>query len=47
MKSKKHNILIAGASGVVGQAVTEHFAALEDWGGSMPYLGEHLNYPRE
>jgi len=32
MKSKKHNILIAGASGVVGQAVTEHFAALEDWG---------------
>lgn len=32
MKTKKHTILIAGASGVVGQAVTEHFAALEDWG---------------
>ena len=30
-KSKKHSILIAGASGVVGHAVTEHFSKLEDW----------------
>lgn len=28
---KKHTILVAGASGVVGKAVTEHFAALPDW----------------
>ena len=28
---KKHTILIAGASGVVGKAATEHFAALPDW----------------
>ena len=28
---KKHTILIAGASGVVGAAAVEHFAALPDW----------------
>jgi len=28
---KKHTILIAGASGVVGAAALEHFAALPDW----------------
>ena len=28
---KKHTILIAGASGVVGSAAVEHFAALADW----------------
>ena len=27
MSAKKHTILIAGASGVVGKAATEHFAA--------------------
>ena len=31
MSAKKHTILIAGASGVVGKAATEHFAALPDW----------------
>ena len=31
MGSKKHTILIAGASGVVGLAATEYFAALPDW----------------
>jgi nucleoside-diphosphate-sugar epimerase len=31
MNSKKHTILIAGASGVVGAAAVEHFAALPDW----------------
>ena len=31
MKPKKHTILIAGASGVVGAAAVEHFAALPDW----------------
>jgi nucleoside-diphosphate-sugar epimerase len=29
--SKKHTILIAGASGVVGAAAVEHFASLPDW----------------
>jgi nucleoside-diphosphate-sugar epimerase len=29
--SKKHRILIAGASGVVGAAAVEHFASLPDW----------------
>ena len=28
---KKHTILIAGASGVVGAAALEHFSALPDW----------------
>ncbi len=28
---KKHTILIAGASGVVGKAATEYFASLPDW----------------
>lgn len=28
---KKHTILIAGATGLVGAAAVEHFAALEDW----------------
>lgn len=28
---KKHTMLIAGASGVVGAAAVEHFAALPDW----------------
>lgn len=28
---KKHTIVIAGASGVVGAAAVEHFAALPDW----------------
>jgi nucleoside-diphosphate-sugar epimerase len=31
MSSKKHTILIAGASGVVGMAATEYFASLPDW----------------
>ncbi len=31
MTRKKHTILIAGASGVVGAAAVEHFAALPDW----------------
>ena len=31
MTAKKHTILIAGASGVVGAAAVEHFAALPDW----------------
>ena len=31
MKNKKHTILIAGASGVVGMAATEYFASLPDW----------------
>ncbi len=31
MNPKKHTILIAGASGVVGAAAVEHFAALPDW----------------
>lgn len=31
MTRKKHTILIAGASGVVGTAAMEHFAALPDW----------------
>ena len=31
MKRIKHTILIAGASGVVGAAAVEHFAALPDW----------------
>ena len=31
MAAKKHTILIAGASGVVGKAATEYFAALPDW----------------
>jgi nucleoside-diphosphate-sugar epimerase len=31
MTRRKHTILIAGASGVVGAAATEHFAALPDW----------------
>jgi nucleoside-diphosphate-sugar epimerase len=31
LQRTKHSILIAGASGVVGQAVTEHFASLPDW----------------
>jgi nucleoside-diphosphate-sugar epimerase len=29
--TKKHRILIAGASGVVGAAAVEHFASLPDW----------------
>ena len=28
---KKHTILIAGATGLVGAAAVEHFATLEDW----------------
>lgn len=28
---KKHTMLIAGATGLVGAAAVEHFAALEDW----------------
>lgn len=31
MIRKKHTILIAGASGVVGAAAVEHFASLPDW----------------
>jgi len=31
MTHKKHTILIAGASGVVGMAATEYFASLPDW----------------
>ena len=31
MTHKKHTILIAGASGVVGAAAVEHFASLPDW----------------
>lgn len=31
MPGKKHTILIAGASGVVGAAAVEHFSALPDW----------------
>ncbi|HAL38308.1 MAG TPA: hypothetical protein DCP03_09415 [Polaromonas sp.] len=31
MIHKKHTILIAGASGVVGAAAVEHFASLPDW----------------
>ena len=31
MTRKKHTILIAGASGVVGAAAVEHFASLPDW----------------
>ena len=31
MARKKHTILIAGASGVVGAAAVEHFASLPDW----------------
>jgi nucleoside-diphosphate-sugar epimerase len=31
MAHKKHTILIAGASGVVGTAAVEHFASLADW----------------
>lgn len=31
MAKKKHTILIAGASGVVGAAAVEHFASLPDW----------------
>ncbi len=31
MARKKHTILIAGASGVVGAAAAEHFASLPDW----------------
>jgi nucleoside-diphosphate-sugar epimerase len=31
MKARKHTILIAGASGVVGTAATEYFASLPDW----------------
>ncbi len=31
MAAKKHTILIAGASGVVGKAATEYFATLPDW----------------
>ncbi|MBC7732856.1 MAG: NAD(P)H-binding protein, partial [Bacteriovorax sp.] len=31
MTHKKHTILIAGASGVVGAAAVAHFAALPDW----------------
>lgn len=31
MTPKKHTILIAGASGVVGAAAVAHFAALPDW----------------
>ena len=31
MTRKKHTILIAGASGVVGAAAVDHFAALPDW----------------
>ena len=31
MSRKKHTILIAGASGVVGAAAVEHFASLPDW----------------
>lgn len=31
MTRRKHTLLIAGASGVVGAAATEHFAALPDW----------------
>jgi nucleoside-diphosphate-sugar epimerase len=31
MPNKKHTLLIAGASGVVGAAAVEHFAALPDW----------------
>ena len=31
MTRRKHTMLIAGASGVVGAAATEHFAALPDW----------------
>jgi nucleoside-diphosphate-sugar epimerase len=31
MAAKKHTILIAGASGVVGAAAVEHFASLPDW----------------
>lgn len=31
MPGKKHTMLIAGASGVVGAAAVEHFASLPDW----------------
>ena len=31
MPNKKHTILIAGATGVVGAAAIEHFASLPDW----------------
>lgn len=31
MTRKKHTMLIAGASGVVGAAAVEHFASLPDW----------------
>ena len=31
MAGKKHTILIAGASGVVGAAAVQHFASLADW----------------
>ena len=31
MPKKKHTLLIAGASGVVGAAAVEHFSALPDW----------------
>ncbi len=34
MAGTKHTILVAGASGVVGSAAVEHFAALPDWRGA-------------
>ena len=30
-RKRKHQMLVAGASGVVGHAAVEHFAALPDW----------------
>ena len=31
MAARKHTMLVAGASGVVGTAAVEHFARLPDW----------------
>jgi nucleoside-diphosphate-sugar epimerase len=48
---KKHTILIVGASGVVGAAALNHFAALPDWNVialsrrfvNLPFLAQHLS----
>jgi nucleoside-diphosphate-sugar epimerase len=48
---KKHTILIVGASGVVGAAALNHFAALPDWNVialsrrfvNLPFLAQHVS----
>jgi uncharacterized protein YbjT (DUF2867 family) len=38
-------VAVVGASGVVGQAVTRHFATLEDWSVTALSRRTPLNFP--